>query len=120
MAWRARPSCRGERIFGRRSQAVGLAAALAVALAACPPVIEGWREMSGVAQNDPDPVNAPFAQNLADAEAAPYPNLASVPPPPTRATTAGERQKLAESLIADRAATAAAAGPRTMTPATAG
>ena len=32
-----------------------------------------------------------------------YPNLATVPPPPTRAMTATEREKLTQSLVADRA-----------------
>src|SRR5260370_13151049 len=111
---------RGGRVFRRGAAAAGLA--LVIALGACTPAIETWREVSGVAKNDPDPVNAPFTRNLAAGETAPYPNLASVPPPPTRATTTAERQKLAQSLIADRAATEAAAGPRpTMpTPETAG
>ena len=85
---------------------------LAIAVAACSP-IDTWRNVYGISRNDPDPATAPFTQNLADAEAAPYPNLASVPLPPTRATTAAERQKLAQSLVADRAAAETAAGPRT-------
>src|ERR1051326_9151162 len=82
--------------------------ALAIALSGCG-AIDTWRSVSGVAKNDPDPQTALFAGNLAASEAAPYPNLASVPPPPTRATTAAERQKLAASLVADRAAAEAAA-----------
>src|SRR5205807_87560 len=35
-------------------------------------------------------------------EASDYPNLATVPPPPVRALTAAEREKLTQSLIADR------------------
>jgi hypothetical protein len=88
---------------------------LAVALNACSP-IESWRDITGVSKNDPDPVNAPFTQNLADAETAPYPNLAGVPPPPTRATTVAERQKLAQNLVADRAA-AESAGRTAVAPA---
>jgi hypothetical protein len=83
--------------------------ALAISLAGCSPV-EAWRSLSGASKNDPDPATAPFTGNLAAADAAPYPNLASVPPPPTRATSTAERQKLAQSLIADRAAAAAQAG----------
>jgi hypothetical protein len=83
--------------------------ALAAALAGCGGAVEGWRSVAGLNVNDPDPVTAPFANNLAQAETAPYPNLADVPPPPTRATTAAERQRLAQSLAADRAATQALA-----------
>lgn len=93
-----------------RSLSAGLA--LVIGLAGCTPVIEAWRDVSGIAKNDPDPENAPFTRNLAEAEAGPYPNLASVPPPPTRATTAAEREKLTQSLVADRAAAEAAAGTR--------
>ena len=58
---------------------------LGIALGGC---VETWRSLSGANKNDPDPQTAPFSNNLADAEAAPYPNLASVPPPPVRATGA--------------------------------
>jgi len=84
--------------------------ALGIALAGCSPV-ESWRSLSGVNKNDPDPQTAPFTGNMAAAEAAPYPNLASFPPLPTRTTNAAERQKLTQSLIADRSALTAAAGP---------
>jgi outer membrane protein OmpA-like peptidoglycan-associated protein len=39
---------------------------------------------------------------LAAGEASDYPNLATVPAPPVRAMTAAEREKLTQSLIADR------------------
>src|SRR6266705_1522461 len=99
-------------IGGRRSgwiARVALSGALAsgIALGGCAPV-DAWRSLSGVDKNDPDPQTAPFTGNLAAGEAAPYPNLASVPPPPTRATTTAERQKLTQSLIADRSAAEAA------------
>src|SRR6266852_5047541 len=80
--------------------------ALSIALGGCG-AIETWRSLSGVAKNDPDPQTAPFSGNMADATAAPYPNLASFPPLPARATNAAERQKLAQSLSADRSALAA-------------
>ena len=64
-----------------------------VALTACSP-IETYRSQVGVSLNDPDPAKSPFTQNLAAGEAMEYPNLATVPPPPTRATTTAERQKL--------------------------
>jgi hypothetical protein len=83
---------------------------LAIATAGCG-AVEGWRSLTGVNKNDPDPQTAPFTGNLAAGEAAPYPNLASVPPPPTRATSTAERQNLTQSLVADRNAAAAQAGP---------
>src|SRR5215212_3135373 len=84
--------------------------ALGIALGGCNP-IETWRSVSGANKNDPDPATAPFSGNLAAADAAPYPHLASVPPPPTRATSTAERQKLAQTLVAERSATAALGGP---------
>jgi outer membrane protein OmpA-like peptidoglycan-associated protein len=73
-----------------------------VGLAACNPV-ETWRDLTGASRNDPDPATTPNSRNLAAGEAADYPNLATVPPPPTRAMTAAERQNLTQSLVADRA-----------------
>ena len=70
-------------------------------LAACNPV-ETWRDWSGASKNDPDPETTPNTQNLTAGEAGDYPNLATVPPPPVRALTVAEREKLAQSLIADR------------------
>jgi outer membrane protein OmpA-like peptidoglycan-associated protein len=72
-----------------------------MALAACSPV-ETWRDLTGASKNDPDPEATPNTQNLAAGEAAAYPNLATVPPPPTRALTTAEREQLTQSLIADR------------------
>ncbi len=91
---------------GRFAHAARLAVLVGcgVALAGCNSAIETVRSLRGINKNDPDPATAPFSGNMAAAEAAPYPNLASVPPPPTRATSAAERQKLTEKLIAERAA----------------
>jgi len=94
----------------RRSGARGswrpvcLSAILAVllGLGACYPV-EAWRDLTGASKNDPDPETTPNTRNLAAGEASDYPNLATVPPPPTQTLTAAEREKLAQSLIADRA-----------------
>jgi outer membrane protein OmpA-like peptidoglycan-associated protein len=74
---------------------------VAFGLAACNPV-ETWRDWTGASKNDPDPETTPNTQNLAAGEATDYPNLATVPPPPNRALTAAEREKLTQSLIADR------------------
>ena len=81
--------------------------ALPLALAACTPTIEAYRSVAGVDKNDPDPQKAPFTHNMAEADVAPYPNLANVPPPPTRATSNEERLKLTQGLVADRTATEA-------------
>jgi outer membrane protein OmpA-like peptidoglycan-associated protein len=74
---------------------------LLLGLAACNPV-DTWRDLTGVNRNDPDPETTPNTKNLAAGEASDYPNLATVPPPPVRALTAAEREKLTQSLIADR------------------
>jgi outer membrane protein OmpA-like peptidoglycan-associated protein len=79
---------------------LGAMAAL-LALAACNPV-ETWRDWTGASRNDPDPETTPNSKNLAAGEASDYPNLATVPPPPSRAMTAADREKLTQSLIADR------------------
>jgi outer membrane protein OmpA-like peptidoglycan-associated protein len=74
---------------------------LLLGLGACNPV-ETVRDWTGASQNDPDPDTTPNTRNLAAGEASDYPNLATVPPPPVRAMTAAERDKLTQSLIADR------------------
>jgi outer membrane protein OmpA-like peptidoglycan-associated protein len=82
----------------------GLGAAglvLLVALGACNPVAT-WRNVTGVSKNDPNPATTPNTKNLAAGAAAPYPNLATVPPPPTRELTQAELGRLTQSLIADR------------------
>src|SRR5215831_10067907 len=76
--------------------------AVLVALAACNPV-DTWRDLTGISRNDPDPDTTPNTKNLAAGEASDYPNLATVPAPPVRALTSAEREKLTQSLIADRA-----------------
>src|ERR1700739_4993350 len=91
------------RAGGRTSRVTCLTVILTavLGLAACNP-IETWRDWSGASKNDPDPETTPNTQNLTAGEASDYPNLATVPPPPVRALTAAERDKLAQSLIADR------------------
>jgi outer membrane protein OmpA-like peptidoglycan-associated protein len=89
---------------GRVKRAVYRLAIMAalITLADCNPV-DTWRDLTGVSRNDPDPDTTPNTQNLAAGEAADYPNLATVPSPPVRAMTAADREKLTQSLIADRA-----------------
>jgi len=64
--------------------------------------VEWYRDATGVSQDDPGP-DARNTQNLEKGGEEPYPNLASVPPPPTNALSAAEREKLRNSLAADRA-----------------
>ncbi|HTT80176.1 MAG TPA: hypothetical protein VMF86_10900 [Stellaceae bacterium] len=85
--------------------------ALALLVAACSPEIAAWRSLQGLNADDPNPKTAPFTGNLAKAYDQPYPNLASVPPPPTEETSTAERQKLAQTLITERTATAALGPP---------
>src|SRR5438046_155836 len=78
----------GRRAVRQTARSAGLA--LLVALGGCAPV-EGWRSLTGVNKNDPDPQTAPFTHNLAEAAAAPYPNLATRPPPPAPVLPAAPR-----------------------------
>ncbi|MBV9825990.1 MAG: hypothetical protein JO001_09965 [Alphaproteobacteria bacterium] len=87
---------------------VSLAVVVSLALSACDP-IESYRSAAGVNRNDPDPQASLFTGNLTEAEVRPYPNLATVPEPPTSATSSVERQKLAQKLVEERAATQASA-----------
>lgn len=75
--------------------------AFVLGLGACNPV-DTWRDWTGSSKNDPDPETTPNTQNLAAGETSDYPNLATVPPPPNRALTAAEREKITQSLIGDR------------------
>ncbi|HEX3885079.1 MAG TPA: hypothetical protein VHW66_20665 [Stellaceae bacterium] len=75
--------------------------ALVATLTACHPV-ETWRSITGNDKDDPDPQTTPNSQNLAAGEQQPYPNLATVPSPPVPTMTQVERDKLTESLVADR------------------
>jgi outer membrane protein OmpA-like peptidoglycan-associated protein len=93
--------CGNERRARRLARRLVVLAVL-LGLGACNPV-ETVRDWTGASQNDPDPDTTPNTRNLAAGEAADYPNLATVPPPPVRAMTAAERDKLTQSLIADRA-----------------
>jgi outer membrane protein OmpA-like peptidoglycan-associated protein len=91
---------RGTRCWRRDSVKLTVGALL-LGLAGCNPV-ETYRHLTGIAANDPNPVTTPNTRNLAAGEAIGYPNLATVPPPPSRALTTAELDKLTKSLIADR------------------
>jgi outer membrane protein OmpA-like peptidoglycan-associated protein len=89
---------------------------LAVGLAGCNVPIDAYRSVSGLNKNDPDPATAPFTANLDTAEAGAYPNLATVPPPPTIVSTVKERQQLASDLTGQRTNLAANGGTPTPGP----
>lgn len=86
------------RLFGVMRPALLVAL---LALGACHPV-DTWRDMTGASKDDPDPETTPNTKNLVAGEATPSPNLATVPEPPTQALTTAQRDKLTQSLIADR------------------
>lgn len=95
--------------LGRAARLGGLLL-LAVGLSGCNGAIETLRSATGVNKNDPDPATAPFTANLDKAETGSYPNLASVPSPPSIATTLAERQALAANLTGTRTAMQANGG----------
>ncbi|HEY5209373.1 MAG TPA: hypothetical protein VIJ42_08015 [Stellaceae bacterium] len=63
--------------------------------------IEWYRDLSGNSANDAKDQTA-NAQNLKEGSKEPYPNLASVPTVPSTAITKADREKMVQSLIADR------------------
>ena len=64
--------------------------------------VEWYRDATGVSEDDPKP-DARNTQNFEKGGEQPYPNLASVPPPPNNALSSADREKLRNSLAADRA-----------------
>lgn len=82
-------------------------AAVALPLAGCSHVpdavnpVAWYHGITGSGQSADD-VNQPNQQNLEAGSKEPYPNLATVPNVPSGATGTAERQKLVDSLIADR------------------
>lgn len=64
--------------------------------------VEWYRDVSGASADDPKP-DARNTKNLQKGGEDDYPNLASVPPPPTNALSSADREKLRNSLAADRA-----------------
>lgn len=83
-------------------------AAVALPLAGCSHVpdavnpVAWYRDVSGGSQSSVENVDQRNQQNLEAGSHEPYPNLATVPNVPSGATSTAERQKLVESLIADR------------------
>jgi outer membrane protein OmpA-like peptidoglycan-associated protein len=64
--------------------------------------IEWYRDLSGESAHDVQDKAAANSENLKEGNKEPYPNLASVPPVPDTAISKADRDKLAQSLIADR------------------
>jgi outer membrane protein OmpA-like peptidoglycan-associated protein len=85
-----------------------LALAVTAALAACSSTpssvnpFELYRSAAGLTVND-DTTGERNAQNLEAGRNEPYPNLGTVPPPPDRAMSSIDRQKLQQGLVDDRA-----------------
>jgi outer membrane protein OmpA-like peptidoglycan-associated protein len=93
---------------GLRGCAVALALTAAAGLAACSSTpkyvnpVELYRGAAGFSLND-DTTGERNAQNLEAGRNQPYPNLGTVPPPPDRAMSGIDRQKLQQGLTDDRA-----------------
>jgi len=89
-------------------RAVALAMTAAAGLAACSSTpkyvnpVELYRSAAGFTLND-DTTGERNAQNLEAGRNQPYPNLGTVPPPPDRAMSSIDRQKLQQGLSDDRA-----------------
>src|SRR6185312_10846021 len=84
--------------------ALGIAAAATLALTGCSSLnpVNWYRDAMGISKNDPPP-DAPNTKNLEAGGKQPFPNLASVPPPPTRALSSEQRDALTQQLVSDRA-----------------
>jgi outer membrane protein OmpA-like peptidoglycan-associated protein len=86
---------------------IALAATAVAGLAACSSTpkyanpVELYRSAAGFSLND-DTSGERNAQNLAAGSNEPYPNLGTVPPPPDRALSSIDRQKLQQGLTEDR------------------
>ncbi|HEX6840320.1 MAG TPA: hypothetical protein VF113_02285 [Stellaceae bacterium] len=84
---------------------VALAVTAVAGLAACSSSsvnpVELYRSAAGFTLND-DTSGERNAQNLAAGSNEPYPNLGTVPPPPDRAMSSIDRQKLQQGLTDDR------------------
>ena len=93
---------------GSRGRAMALAMTAAAGLASCESTpkyvnpVELYRSAAGFTLND-DTTGERNAQNLEAGSNQPYPNLGTVPPPPDRAMSSIDRQKLQQGLADDRA-----------------
>jgi outer membrane protein OmpA-like peptidoglycan-associated protein len=96
-----RPPRRGNLEQPRVGALFFVALLLLFGLSGCHPV-ETWRHLTGASNNEPNAQTTPNSRNLAAGAKLPYPNLATVPPPPTRGFTEAQIKKLTRSLIADQ------------------
>src|SRR5437667_554943 len=64
--------------------------------------INWYRDAAGLSDNDPSE-DTRNSGNLAAGGGRDFPNLATVPPPPTRALSTAEREALTQRLVSDRA-----------------
>ncbi|MGH7075724.1 MAG: hypothetical protein ACREFD_16225 [Stellaceae bacterium] len=64
--------------------------------------VDWARGLVGLSPQNAEVKNAPYSKAMKQGSKEPYPNLASVPPPPETSMTRIDRDKLAQSLIADR------------------
>jgi outer membrane protein OmpA-like peptidoglycan-associated protein len=64
--------------------------------------VSWYRDAMGTADDDP-PADTRNTANLEAGGTRDYPNLATVPPPPTRALSTAEREALTQRLVSDRA-----------------
>src|SRR6266851_5022958 len=64
--------------------------------------VNWYRDAVGLSDNDPSE-DTRNSGNLAAGGKRDFPNLASVPPPPTRALSTAEREALTQRLVSDRA-----------------
>src|SRR5260221_2598888 len=95
------------RLTARRGTKLVLAGLAALGIAGCsvPDAVNpvNWyRDAMGLSADDP-PEDTRNTSNLAAGNTRDYPNLATVPPTPTRALSTAEREALTQRLISDRA-----------------
>jgi len=95
------------RLTARRAARLALAGLATLWLAACSMPdsmnpVNWYRDTMGLSEDDP-PEDARNTGNLAAGNTRDYPNLATVPPTPTRALSTAEREALTQRLISDRA-----------------
>ncbi len=64
--------------------------------------INWYRDAAGLSEDDPSE-DTRNTENLKAGGTREFPNLASVPPPPTRALSTAEREALTQRLVSDRA-----------------
>jgi outer membrane protein OmpA-like peptidoglycan-associated protein len=96
-----------EQLVVRSKARMVIAATLFAGLAGCSSVpnavnpVSWFRDLTGASKND-DLGKGDNDQNLQEGGSEPYPNLASVPPAPDTALSTVDRDKLVNSLVADR------------------